>query len=176
MRDVPGDRPPVLVSAREEVWIHFASLGRSCLLVREFDLGGPRRPHSMCLIRWDRGQLEVDHRNPAQIFQELGGVVAESRALPPQSGPYHDCVRFLQAVEHAGLRILLDQYNQLAVLNRDGELVGMFYVSGNEFAAWMPDGTRLGSSRLIGPEPTPGAAERMAEALRSAERRGGGSS
>jgi hypothetical protein len=172
VREVPGDRPPVLVSAREDVWIHFASLGRSCLLVREFDLGGPRRPHSMCLIRWDRGQLEVDHRDPARIFQELGGVVAESRSLAPlKSGSYRDCVRFLQVVEHdRGLRILIDQYNQLAVLGRDGELIGMFYVSGNEFAAWMPEGTRLGSSRLIGSEPTPGAAEQMAAVLRSAER------
>ena len=50
----------------------------------------------------------------------------------------------------------------------------MFYVSGNEFAAWMPDGTRLGSSRLIGSESTPEAAERMAAAFRSAEREEGG--
>src|SRR5262249_29954606 len=35
VRDVPGDRPPVLVTPREHLWVHFASLGRSCLLVRE---------------------------------------------------------------------------------------------------------------------------------------------
>ena len=79
VRDVPGDRPPVFVSIKEDVWIHFASLGRSCLLVREFDMNGPRRPQSICLIRWDRGQLEVDRRDPARVFQELGGVVAESQ-------------------------------------------------------------------------------------------------
>jgi hypothetical protein len=174
VRDVPGDRPPVFVTPREEVWIHFASMGRSCLLVREFELGGPRRPQAMCLIRWDRGRLEVEHRDPDRIFQELGGVVAESRSLPPiKGGSYQDCVRFLQVVDHSGLRILIDQYNHLAVLGRDGELIGMFFVSGNEFAAWMPDGTRLGSSRLIGSEPTPDAAERFAAAMRSAERGGG---
>ncbi|MGP0063261.1 MAG: hypothetical protein ACLQGP_06605 [Isosphaeraceae bacterium] len=172
VREVPGDRPPVFVTPREDVWIHFASLGRSCLLVREFDLGGPRRSHAMSLIRWDRGRLEVDQVTPAQIFQELGGVVAESSALPPMnSGIYHDCIRFLQVVEHAGLRILIDQYNHLAVLGRDGAPIAMFYVSGSEFAAWMPDGTRLGSGRLIGSE-TPGAAERMAAVLQWAERGG----
>src|SRR5262249_14805205 len=37
VRDVPGDRPPLLVTPRESLWVHFASLGRSCLLVQELD-------------------------------------------------------------------------------------------------------------------------------------------
>ncbi len=170
VRDVPGDRPPVFVTVREEVWIHFASLGQSCLLVSEFDRTGPRRPQSMCLIRWDRGRLEVDHRAPAQTFQELGGVIAESRSFPRlKSDARYDQFRFQRVVEHATLRILIDQYNHLAVLDRDGELISMFYASGQEFAAWMPDGTRLGSSRLIGGELTPHAAEQLARVLWSAE-------
>jgi hypothetical protein len=170
VRDVPGDRPPVFVVARENVWYHFASLGRSCLLVSEFDLAGPRRPQSMCLIRWDRGRLEVDHQAPAQTFQELGGVIAESRSFPRlESDARYDHLRFQRVVEHATLRILIDQYNHLAVLDRDGELIGMFYVLGQEFAAWATDGTRLGSSRLIGCESTPHAAEQMARLLRFAE-------
>jgi hypothetical protein len=177
VRDVPGDRPPVVVTPREDVWIHFASLGRSCLLVREFDPGGPRRPQSMCLIRWDRGRLEVDYQDPAQTFQGLGGVVAESRGLPPSSRRAFDPddpLRFSQVVDHVGLQIFIDQYNHLAVLDRDGDLIGMFYVAGSEFAAWMPDGTRLGSSRLIGGASTPHAAERLARVLRSAEMGQGG--
>ena len=43
VRDVPGDRPAVLVAGQETLWVHFALLGRSCLLVREFDQSGPRR-------------------------------------------------------------------------------------------------------------------------------------
>jgi hypothetical protein len=39
----------------------------------------------------------------------------------------------------------------------------------------MPDGTCLGSRRLIGGEPTPGAAQRIAAVLRAAEQRGDGS-
>ena len=38
----------------------------------------------------------------------------------------------------------------------------------------MPDGTCLGSSRLIGGEPSKAAAERIAAALRRAERGEGG--
>ncbi len=43
VRDVPGDRPAVQTAGQETLWIHSALLGRSCLLVREFDQSGPRR-------------------------------------------------------------------------------------------------------------------------------------
>jgi hypothetical protein len=170
VRDVPGDRPPVFVTPKEDLWIHFGSLGRSCLLVREFDLGGPRRPCSYCLIRWDLAGLEVNFDDAVVLFQRLGGVVAESRSLPSgKCGVGYDPLRFVQVVEHGGLRMLIDRYNHLAVRNQSGELLCMFYVAGPEVAAWMPDGTCLGPSRLIGGEPTPGAAERIAAVLRSAE-------
>jgi hypothetical protein len=175
VRDVPGDRPPVLVTPREPFWIHFASLGRSCLLVREFDQVGPRRPQAQALIRWDGERLGVDHDDPVQAFYRAGGTVAESRSLRPGTlQPRCDPVRFVQFIEHRRLRILIDRYNHLAVLGRDDRLVAMFYLCGKEFAAWLPDGTRLGSSRLIGGEPSRAAAERIAAALRAAERGEGG--
>jgi hypothetical protein len=170
VRDVPGDRPPVFVTPEEEVWVHFGSLGRSCLLVREFDWSGPRRPLSFCLIRWDQGRIEVVHDDAVILFQRLGGVVAESRSLPAgRTGLDYDPLRFVQCVEHGGLRILIDRYNHFAVLDRNEELLCMFYVSGTEVAGWLPDGTYLGSRRLIGGEPTAGAAERIAAVLRMAE-------
>jgi hypothetical protein len=175
VRDVPGDRPPVLVTPREYLWVHFASLGRSCLLVRELDQFGARRPHVHLLIRWDREGLEVDHIDPVQEFQRLGGAIAESRSLPPERMPPRcDPVRFVQVIEHGTLRVLIDQYNHLAVLGAHDRLVAMFFTAGREFAAWMPDGTRLGASRLIGGQPSPAAAERIAAALRAAERGEGG--
>jgi hypothetical protein len=57
----------------------------------------------------------------------------------------------------------------LAALGSDGKLVSVFYINGEEVAAWMPDGTRWGSRRLIGSAPNPGSAERIAAALRRAE-------
>jgi hypothetical protein len=172
VRDVPGDRPPVVITPAEEVWIHFASLGRSCLLVREFDLNGPRRPHSFCLIRWDQGRLEVVHRDAVALFCRLGGVVAESRSLPAGRADLGwDPLRFVQMAEDRGLRVLIDRYNHLAVLDGRGQLICMFYLSREEVAAWMPDGTSMGSCRLIDGERMPGAAERIAAALRAAEQR-----
>jgi hypothetical protein len=52
----------------------------------------------------------------------------------------------------------------------------MFYVSRNEVAAWLPDGTYWGSRRLIGCEPPADAAGRIAATLRGAQRGEGGSS
>jgi hypothetical protein len=175
VRDVPGDRPAVLVTSREPAWIHFASLGRSCVLVRDFHQAGPRRPIAHVLIRWDEARLAVDHDDPVGVFQQLGGVVAESRSLPPHDAmPQYDHARFVQIIEQGAVRILIDRYNHLAVLDREDRLVAMFFVSGQDFAAWMPDGTCLGTSRLIGGEPSEHAAERIAAALRAAGRGEGG--
>jgi hypothetical protein len=82
--------------------------------------------------------------------------------------PQYDHARFVQIIEHGAVRILIDRYNHLAVLDRRDRLVAMFFVSAQDFAAWMPDGTCLGTSRLIGGEPSEDAAERIAAALRAA--------
>ena len=82
----------------------------------------------------------------------------------------YDRARFVQYIEHGELRFLLDEYNHVAVLGRGDRVVAMFYTSGREFAVWMPDGTCFGTIRLIGGEPPRDAAERIAAALRAAER------
>jgi hypothetical protein len=173
VRDVAGVRPPVLVTSQEDVWVHFTTLGRSCLLVREFELTGPRRVKSSCLIRWDQTRLEVAYHDPEMLLARLGGVIAESRSLPPRDlglPPGWTPIRFVQVLEHSPLVILIDRYNHIAVCRENTELVCMFYVNRGQVAAWLPDGICWGSRRLIGGEPSPGAAERIAAALRSAER------
>jgi hypothetical protein len=170
VRDVPGAHPPVLVTHEESLWNHFATLGRSCLHVGEFAIGGPRCARFTCLIRWDRGRLEVIEPDAEALLAQLGGPVAVSRAVSPQNFVWgHDPNRFVQIVEHHGARILIDRYNHLAVLDKNGNLTCMFYVSGSEIAAWLPDGTRWGARRYLGGEPTPGASERIAAALTRAE-------
>ena len=168
IRDVPGDRSPLLVTPREEVRNHFAALGSSCLLIREPEAGGLCA--GRCLIRWDQGRLDVVDHEAYSVFAQLGGIRAQSRSLTPgKLGPGYLPLRFVQMVEHAGLLILIDRYNHLVVLRRNGALVCTFFVTGNEVGARLPDGTCWGSRRLIGGESTPGAAERIAAALRSAE-------
>ena len=178
VRDVPGDQPPILVTPIEKVWIHFATLGRSCLLIREFDLSGPRRPQITWLVRWDEGQLSaVPIVGDSTILDSLGGVVAVSRSVPTGNhGLGYDPERFVQVIESRGMRILIDRYNYLVVLGRRGEPVCMMFVSFREFAAWLPDGTVFGDRRLIGGETTSSAGERIAAALKRAEEGGGNSS
>jgi hypothetical protein len=168
VRDVPGSHPPVLVTPVESMWMHFATLGKSCLLVREYDVTGPRRAHSCCLIRWDRGWLEVNDRGAEAVLEHLGGTVAVSReVLPAMRRSGQDPNRFVQFIAQEGARILIDRYNHIAVLRKSGDLTCMFYVNGNDVAAWLPDGTCWGSRRYIGGEPSAGAAERIAGVLES---------
>ena len=174
VRDVPGDQRPLLATAYENTWIHFATLGRSCLLVREFDLGGPRRARCCWLIRWDQGRLDVVVDEADSLLDQVGGVVAVSRSVPTgNDGLGYDSTRFVQMIENRGLVILIDRYNHLVVLDRGGGLVCMMFVSRRECAAWLPDGTMFGPRRLLGGEPTPGAGERIAAALKRAEQGGG---
>jgi hypothetical protein len=170
VRDVPGDQPPLWVSSHERAWIHFATLGNGCLLVREFLAHGPRHARSTCLFRWDQGYLDVVFDDAYLLLGRLGGTVAVSRSLPPGSPACdHDHERFVQVVEGHGLRIMIDRYNHLVVMAKDGPVVCIFFVNGNEVAAWLPDGIMWGSRRLIGGEPAKGAAERIAAALAAVE-------
>ena len=166
--------PPVLVTPVESLWMHFATLGKSCLLVREFDVTGTRRARSCCLIRWDRGLLEVNDRGAEALLEHLGGTVAVSRAVvTAMQKPGQDPNRFVQFIAHEGARILIDRYNHIVVTGRGGELVCVFFVSRNEVAAWLPDGTLWGARRLIGGEPAADAGERIAAAMgRATERQG----
>ena len=104
-------------------------------------------------------------RGPAGRPGRQGGGVetrgaANARAFSrPQS--------FRSVDRASGARILIDRYNHIAVLAKGGDVNCMFYVNGNEVAAWLPDGTCWGSRRLIGGEPAADAAERIATVLGS---------
>jgi hypothetical protein len=63
------------------------------------------------------------------------------------------------------LLIAVDRFGQVFVAERTGKLVCVFLVVRGSLAAWMPDGTRFGLAGAIGGPPTPGARERIGEAL-----------
>jgi hypothetical protein len=170
VRDVPGDLAPVFVAPKEVVAIHFASLGRSSLLIREVEADN-RHGSETRLIRWDRERLEVERDPGAERFLSLGGTTAQSRSLPPDSRDSSGTgARFVQIIEHGALRILIDRYNHFVVFDRARNVIGIFYAIKDDVAAWLPDGTCWGPRRLIGRESRPGAAERIAAALQAAER------
>jgi hypothetical protein len=113
----------------------------------------------------------VVHDDADSVFARLGGPRAESTNLSLGIlGPGYSSARFVQMIGTAVLRVLVDRYNHIVVLGASGALVCTLFVAGKEVAARLPDGTCWGSRRLIGGEPTPGAAERIATALEAAER------
>jgi len=170
VREVSGPETPVFVAPREEVAIHFASLGRSCLLIREA-AEDSRFVRDRFLLRWDRGRLELERAQVYSTFSGLGGMLAESRSLSPAiAGAGPELRRFVQVLEHGRLRILIDRYNHFVIFDSQGNLVCIFYAVRDEAAALLVDGTFWGSRRLTGREVLPGAAQRIARALLEAER------
>ena len=169
VRAVSGEHTAVFVAPKEEVAIHFASLGKSCLLVREVDEAS-RHVRDRCLIRWDRGRIEVERDQIYSVFARLGGVLAQSRSLRPGDAEINRTqIRFVGVIEEGRLRILIDRYNHFVVFDSRGNLVCIFYVIRDEVGALLVDGTYWGSPRLIGRAATPGAAERIGRELREAE-------
>jgi hypothetical protein len=170
VREVSGSQTAVFVAPREAVASHFGSLGRSCLLVREVNEES-HHVRDRCLIRWDRGRIEVERHEVFSVFSRLGGVLAQSRNLRrgDREIEANSQMRFHGVIEGAPLRILIDPYNHFVVFDGRGNLVCILYAIGDEVAALLVDGTYWGSRRLIGREVVPGAAERIGRALLEAE-------
>lgn len=120
------------------------------------------------LARWGAGRLT------AEVVRGMlpgagGGIEARSNKLPPW---LYDGQRFVK-VAHGWLVAAVDRFGQVALFERDGRLVGMFFTLRHQFAAWTPDGTRFGPKALLGVPPTPGAAEKIGAALKEAGERAG---
>jgi hypothetical protein len=76
--------------------------------------------------------------------------------------------RFVAAVTF-NLTAVVDRFGQIALLNRDGALVCMFFAFRRTLVAWMPDGTYFSPAERLGRPPTRDAQERIGAALRDAE-------
>lgn len=132
-----------------------------------------RRVH---LIRWDRERLEIrssDGQEPSPFLAAFGGETLPFNYAVTTRRPgavAYDHRRFLTGCPHR-LDVAVDVLGQVAILEPSGALVCMFFVFRHAVAAWLPDGTRLGPSGLIGGAETPDAAARVARALRDASGR-----
>jgi hypothetical protein len=169
VRAVLSGQTSIFVVPKEEVAIHFASLGRSCLLVREVDEAS-RHVRDRCLFHWESGRLEVEYHQAYAAFSRLGGVLMQSRSLRSSAEDARSSQkRFVQIIEEGTLRILIDRYNHFVVFDSSGKLSCIFYVIRDEAAVLLADGTYWGSRRLIGRDASPGAAERIGRALLEAE-------
>jgi hypothetical protein len=126
------------------------------------------------LVRWAEGPLWIHsahrHRNRAsnRIFAGFSGpegVRATPAGLP--RALRYDPKRFVAAAR-CELIAAADAFGQVVVLDLEGGLVCMFFVFRDQVAAWLPDGTRHGPAGITGGPPTPGALDRIGQALRQA--------
>jgi hypothetical protein len=140
-------------------------LGRGWLQLR----AGGRHYH---LLTWARGPLlhrySPSARSP-EVQRELS--LAGARSATADQRPARtqcDMARFVSAAE-MNVTAVLDRFGQVAILDRRQELVCMFFAYRDQFAGWMPNGTRYGSAALASGAATPDAAEVIGKALREAE-------
>jgi hypothetical protein len=153
-----------------------------CWLALHFD----RTAH---LIRWDRGHLvHKCMRGPdgraalraeltssplvgsASVLDEVESSTAQTKSLP--SAVEYDRQRFRSAAWHY-LVAVVDAFGQVFLFSRLGDLVCAFFAYRQALAAWMPDGTCYGPAALLGQPETPGAAEKIGQALLAAWPSGG---
>jgi hypothetical protein len=134
-------------------------------------IGIGKRTH---LVRWDQGRLECCHSEEAKhlfLGAKLpgtllrGSMIATPEALP-QAFQY-DRQRFVAGCRWT-LIAVVDTFGHVLLLKRTGELVCMFFTFRTGLAAWMPDGTRFRTAAFMDGPPTPGAAERIGQALLAA--------
>lgn len=127
------------------------------------------------VIGWKDGRLEVRFTRTAgpdlvDVSHAVGGVTGMKNEGKPWS---QDPRRFVRGVR-GEVTVLIDCFGHTAILNAADELVCLFFVFRERLAAWMPDGTRFGPEALTGGPETPGARERIGQALYRASQLGRG--
>jgi hypothetical protein len=134
-----------------------------------------RAGHSVHLLRWDRGVLDcgfsIGDRDQL-LRRQLAGTSLASRGARAIGGGlpafvHYDRQRF-QAAAHDRLIAVVDVYGHVALFERTGALVAIFFAFRSLLAGWLPDGTRFGPVALLGGPPTPDAARRIGAALHEA--------
>jgi hypothetical protein len=130
-------------------------------------------------IRWDRSRMELIYNTSGDTtFDQVAGApggpswtrprrfTANAAGLPSDLSYGR---RFTAGCTAYGLKILVDVFGQIVVCDGLGAVVCIFFVLRSKVAAWLPDGTRAGPSRIIGGASTPGGWERVGKALRAAQ-------
>jgi hypothetical protein len=132
------------------------------------------------LVRWDHSRLKCTVGcGGATSFAgcEMGGGIGLGpwdRARPGQLPPWLPASadgRF-RAAAWSNLVAVVDRYSQVALFDHTGTLVCMVFAFRQQLAAWLPDGTCFGPESLLGRQPTPGAAEKIGQALAEASEKG----
>ena len=126
-------------------------------------------------VRWSTGQLEFTHQHlgkPVKNSVRDAAVRAWTAAtrLVPSGEDLYDPKRFVTGIKKKHL--LVDVFGQVILCDPSGRPVCMLKTLNANLAAWLPDGTRLGPIWMTGGAPSPGAAERIGQALLAWEQEG----
>ncbi len=167
VRDLEHVAPPMMVVNKGRAHSSLeVDLGAGFLSVQ-----AGRHAH---LIRWDGGRLVAIHfeGTTATLIERLGGKLGppsvwRATAWPGTVSPYWKS-RFFAAATKAGLTVAVDRLGQVSVFGPSENLLCMFFFFRHQFAAWAPDGTRMGPLPLIGGPETPSAPERIGKTLNDA--------
>lgn len=153
------------------------AVGRHCVMVY---MGASKQFRH--LFDWSSGTLKHHYeRSPLKMhgpeYAPITRAGSPFFALPPltpgQALPLPACCmadreRYVAAVKR-DLWFVLDRFGQVAVLDESEQVLAMFIAFRDRHAAWMPDGTRFGSLTLGLGAATPGAAEKIGQALLRAQ-------
>jgi hypothetical protein len=141
---------------------------------------GPK--NRKALFVWEGGRLQVLHGTKLRgrvdrialddsVLAVVGELATEWHVTftnidshIPIVSAIRDTQRFVAWAEKT-LIAGLDRFGQVALFDREGRLLCMFFVLNRQNAVWMPDGTCFGSGHLLGRSPTPGAAEIIGRTL-----------
>jgi hypothetical protein len=127
---------------------------------------------SFHVVSWDQEILQRLFYQPplppsVSVFQ--AGVVS-SKATPECIA--YDPSRFTQSA-HGDLIAVGDRYGQIALLDRAGRLVCMFFAFRGQLSGWLPDGTCFGPASPTRAAASESVLRAFSSALRAAMDRGG---
>ncbi len=168
VRDLEHAGPPSLVVAKGRVHSHLdLELAPGFLVIQ-----AGRHAHA---VHWSSSRLALFHiegpmEELATRLKRLCPLSTTVRAAPDHRGTPYARARFYATAELDRLVVGIDRLGQVAVFDRQGELIVLFFVFRSNLAAWMPDGTFLGPSALTGRTRTADAEARIGDALRTASR------
>jgi hypothetical protein len=131
------------------------------------------------LVWWHDGGLSLSQGRGGWRLFVTPTLLAARRpieSIVARPGPLPDFLprdawgRF-RRIARGRLLVLVDVFGEVCLLEPAGRLVCQFFAFRQQIAAWMPDGTCLGSPGLLGRPATPGAAEKIGRALLDAWQR-----
>jgi hypothetical protein len=121
---------------------------------------------SLLLACYDGTEMAIEDR-----LRVMAGGGSRSRSVSwglPRVLQRSNGGRFRLSASHGGRTAVVDRFGQVALFDASQELIALLFAFRRDLAIWLPDGTCLGSSTLLGRPATPGAERRIAQVLQEA--------